>query len=211
MKRLSLLLVVLFVALFSAPAPVNAENSIYMERTRIVGAGAFAEYSYQEAGVWTFVSATVNDSTYLSPPQPGGPEPSRFVSVSVFRFVMETGQVLLGASGMTEEFQFTFSRDLTAARLVATAEGWDLDGWRLTFKVDLSWEATGEPENGNFHSLYRERGFLLQSHTSGEFRDGTATGTIETRGENLIRSYPSNSAQVQNSKSGSLLVQITKP
>jgi hypothetical protein len=201
----------IFIALFSVPAPVNAESSIYMERTRIVGAGAYAEFGYEEAGVWTFVNVNVNDSTILTPPQPGGPEPSRFANVSVFRYVAETGQVLLGASGETEEFQFTFSRDLTTARLVADVPGWDVDGWLLTFKVDLSWEATGELEDGNSHFLYQERGFLLQVHTNGEFRDGIATGTIEARGENLIHSYPSTSAQVQNSKAGSLILQITKP
>src|SRR5687768_8520268 len=124
MKRLSLLLVVLFVAMFSVPAPVHAASSIYIERARIVGASAYAEFAYEEAGVFTFVNVTVNDSTILTPPQLGGPEPSRFANVSVFRYVAETGQVLLGAGGMTEEFQFTFSRDLTAARFVATIVGW---------------------------------------------------------------------------------------
>lgn len=210
MKRLSLLLIVLFVAMFSTPAPANAGSRIYMERVRIVGAYAYAEFMYEEAGVLTFVSLTVNDSTILQPPQPGGAEPSRFAGVSVFRFVEESGQVLLGAFGTTEEFQFAFSRELTTARLVTTIVGWDLDGWSVVMPIDLSWDATGELEDNNVHYTYREHGFLWQSHTNGEFRDGTATGTIFVRGEN-IASIPSTSAQVQNSKSGSLILQITEP
>lgn len=81
MKRLALLLAVLLAGMSAIPAPAQAAATT--ERQRIVGASAFADFVYGEGEIVTYVNVIVNDTTVLVSPHPGGPEPNRFVSLSI--------------------------------------------------------------------------------------------------------------------------------
>jgi hypothetical protein len=208
MKATALCLSVLFLVL---SVPLAAQAEVYIEHSRIVGATAYAEFSYEDGVVQTFVNITVDDSTALVPPQPGGPEPVRFATVSVFRMLSDTGQVLVSGAGTTDQFEFTFAPDLSTARIVADIDlPEEISGTMVAIAVDVSWNATGELEDGKSRTIVRERGYLLSSHSNGIFRDAEAAGTLYGLGDNFIP-VPSIAGQIQDSKSGSLTIQIIKP
>lgn len=211
MKRLSLLLVVLLATIFLGPSPAYAERTVSIERVRIVGGTAYAEFVYSEGIVSTFVSVMVNDSTHLVPPQQSGPEVVRFVNVSLLRLRMDTGEILALGGGQIEQFEFTVASDLSTAHLTAIVPTYDMmTGYMVSTAIDLNWTASGDMVDDSARFVYRERGFLFLTTSRGLHRDATATGTVMFNDENFAP-IPSTSAQVQNNKSGSLTLQIFHP
>jgi hypothetical protein len=208
MKATVLCLTVLFVVL---SVPLAAQAKVEIEHSRIVGATAYAEFSYEDGLVQTFVNVTVDDSMFLAPPQPGGPDPVRFATVSVFRMLSDTGEVLVSGAGTTDQFQFTIAPDLSTARLMANIDLIEeISGTMVPIVVDVTWTATGDLVRDKSRTKVRERGYLFNSRSDGIFRDAEAAGTIYGLGDNFIP-FPSSAAQISDSKSGSLTIQIIKP
>lgn len=205
MKRLALLLAVLLAGMFAIPAPAQAAATT--ERQRIVGASAFADFVYGEGEIVTYVNVIVNDTTVLVSPHPGGPEPNRFVSLSISRYNQTTGEVYISAFGATEQqIQFTVARDLSTAHLAINLELADLVNNRMTpASVDLTWHATSARANEVGRTIYHEHGYVLVSTFNGAYRDSSAIGTIDCLGENVIPGF-SSVAQIQDVRIGSLTV-----
>ena len=118
---------------------------------------------------------------------------------------------MAGFSATEQLFNFAMASDLSTAHLTANILVVDdVNSRMVTVPVDLSWQANGDKVHGAGSLVNRERGYVSVSTFNGEWRDAIATGTIEYYGENMIP-YPSMAAQIQNVKSGSLTVEITKP
>jgi hypothetical protein len=196
---------------FAAPLAAHA-GSKTREQTKIVGYSANASWDYVAGNIGTFVNVIVTQNDLSGTT---GPAQDAFVSLAISQYEVDTSNVLITGVAYVqgaENFQFTVDKDLGTATLRAHDAIFQDDNSFTFFNVDidLTWTTSGEPTTAN--SQYREKipGMKLNTHFTGLFRDGVASGTIV--GKNILFTpVPSNSAQLQFNRFGSNSITTVTP
>lgn len=121
-----------------------------------------------------------------------------------------TQTVLLQAVGSTFSSTFQVSKNLSSASLSATIPVFDAVSGNPLFNVSVSqtWTATGPLSIESSTSHFHTKGFTINSHFTGRFRNATASGTVSDGTTNFTPS-PSGFAQIGTFTSAE--VDITQP
>jgi hypothetical protein len=106
----------------------------------------------------------------------GSAQPYTFAIVD--RYDVCTGELLSSEYGQTASSNLKSASNLTSASLQATIPAVDQNGNTGTLTVNLTWTGSGPVMKGVFTSHFSGGGFSETSHSSGQTRNATATGSI---------------------------------
>jgi hypothetical protein len=204
-----------FLTLAAAAAPAFAKGTKTRERLRIVGNSVSADWSYTEGNIGTFVNVVVTENDESGT---AGKTETAFVSLSISRYEVDTGNVLITGVAIADgssTFGFNIDRQLNSATVDATNMIFQDDNSFTFFTVDLhlTWTATSEATTSESKSNEHTPGMKFKSRFKGLFRDGITTGSVV--GTNIptgtqptiqFTPVPSNNAQLQFNKFGSMTI-----
>jgi hypothetical protein len=193
-------------------SPALAHNTKTRERVRIVGNTAVADWSFTEGNIGTTVNvvATENEESGTA-----GPSETAFVSLSISRFEIDTGNVLITGVAQVDgsnNFAFHIDHNLNTATLDVTNAIFQDDNSFTYFNVDLhlTWTASGDPVTVDEKTNEKNPGMRVKTRFKGVFRDAVASGSVF--GKNIqFTPVPSSSAQLQFNKFGSLTITTDTP
>lgn len=173
--------------------------------TKIVGYSASATWDHVEGDVGTFVSVNVSDNDLSGT---GGRSEDAFVYLSISRYELSTGNVLITGVAQVEgpsNFEFSIDKALGTATLRVRDAIFQDDNSFTYFNVDLdlTWTATAEAYTLKTNDRSKGPGYKYNSHFNGTFRDGVATGSIFGK-DIQFTPVPSSMAQLQFNRSGQI-------
>jgi hypothetical protein len=199
-------------ATLALASPALAHGTKTRERLRIVGNTVTADWSITEGNIGTYVNvvATENDETGTA-----GPSDTAFVSLSISRYEIDTGNVLITGVAAIDggaNFSFHIDHDLSTAALDFTNAIFQDDNSFTFFNVDahLTWTATADLVTMETKSKDKEPGMRVISHFKGDFRDGFASGSVFGK-DIQFTPAPSSNAQLQFNRFGSQTVTTDTP
>lgn len=203
----------LVLSLAAVLAPLSAEAGTKTRtRNRIVGYSTSATWEYTSGDVATFVSVVVTENDESGT---AGKSEFAFVSLAISQSQISTGNVLLTGVAVAEgpdSFDLQIDRQLGTARLIVNDAIFQDDNTFTFFNidVDLTWTATAPATTTKSNEKVKEPGMKFKSHFQGTFRDAVASGSVFGKNTQFIPG-PSNSAQLQFNKFGSLEIITETP
>jgi hypothetical protein len=193
-------------------APALAHGTKTRERLRIVGNTAVADWTFNDGNIGTFVSVVVSENDESGT---AGPGETAFVSLSISRYDIESGNVLITGRAEvdgSQNFGFHIDHNLNTATLDVHDAIFQDDNSFTFFNVDmhLVWTASGDPVTMEEKSNDKSPGLRVKSRFKGIFRDAVASGSIF--GKNIqFTPVPSSNGQLQFNKFGELTVTTDTP
>jgi hypothetical protein len=179
-----------------------ASSATEPQQTHQQGAYATAQWDYVEGDVITGVQLSLffDQAVY---PRSDGPVPTPFLTFSIFRVNLATGEVFDGLVESTD-FQFTIDKDLSTARLTAPLVYLLVNNENVyEASVDLQWQATSEVRH--FVQAVHSPGGNATAQEVKEV-DAVASGSIFANGTEFTP-VPSTSARLQEYKYQSVTAQ----
>jgi hypothetical protein len=187
--------------------PLTAHATTTVDHNNIVGDSAYASWDFVDGNIGTFVNVVVDSQV--------GTSPTKFVSLSIAQYQVDTGNVLISGVAYAENFTFTLDPQLGSATLhVANAVFQDDNSFTFfNVDMDLTWTATADAVTQRFHEHYRVPGMVFNSNFQGTFRDATASGSVlgksvPNRGDVQFTPAPSTMGQLQHNQNGSVTVTV---
>jgi hypothetical protein len=144
---------------------------------------------------------------------PGG-EPTSMVGTVLVVAALDVcqGITLLSGGGEASDQAFRLAGDLSAATLSTTIRVLDTVSFQIiTFDVNLTWTATGEPVFEQTKEMFRDRdlGLLIVTQIRGWHAPAVATGTVVGLGRNFTPE-PSTSAELEKVNDGTIVIEMTR-
>jgi hypothetical protein len=212
LTRTVLLATLASLTLTAAAAPAEARR-VVVDRTNITGNAVYAEWSYQEGTMWTFVALVASKDTSVGPSS----------SLTILQADSVTGNVWIAGAAYTEDFVLDVSDDLSSAHYVADAIF--QDDSTFTFfdtHVDLTFAGSGRIDRQHGTDVIVDHpSLIVRAKFDGKFRVATATGTVlaTRRSDSPSRitapteftPMPSTAGQLQDNEFMTLTVQAGKP
>jgi hypothetical protein len=176
----------------------------------VQGKTAFAGFVSTDSTGCILTSALVIGTDFLAlfPPQPGGPQQEPSVVVDISQFNLCTSSILLAATGESSVLTFHVAEDLSTGTLTASQVAVldALTGDVFNVDITMTWDGTGSVTRQAGTAHFRTPGLVMNAVEVGFERSAVATGTIVGPGNTNFTLTPSDSAQVQNLRSGTITV-----